>query len=145
MVEVAEDIVTVLRGAARERRIAIGVDCPEDLAFAGDREDLQEILGNLVEDAVAWARRRVDIVARAAGRMVVVTVSDDGPGIPEEGRARVLSRGARRDETADGTGLGLGIVADLVAPNAGASVGLPPGTGAVSPGSGPETRTHPPE
>lgn len=119
VVEVAEDIVTVLRGAAWERRISVGVDCPEELHFAGDREDLEEILGNLVENAIAWAHGRVEITAESEGGVMVLRVSDDGPGIPEESHAHVLARGARLDETTNGTGLGLGIVADLVALNAG--------------------------
>ncbi|SEL93038.1 Signal transduction histidine kinase [Roseivivax marinus] len=119
VVDVAEDIVTVLRGAARERHVSMGVDCPEELYFAGDREDLEEILGNIVENAVAWAHGRVDIAARAEGSTLVLSVSDDGPGIPEESHAHVLARGARLDETTSGTGLGLGIVADLVALNDG--------------------------
>lgn len=119
VVEVAEDIVTVLRGVARDRGVSIGVDCPEELHFAGDREDLEEILGNLVENAVAWAHGRVDITAEADGSAMVLKVSDDGPGIPEESHAHVLARGARLDETTNGSGLGLGIVADLVALNEG--------------------------
>lgn len=113
--DVAEDIATVLRDAARRRGVSIGLDCPEDLVFAGEREDLEEILGNLAENAVAWAAGRVDISAQAVeGERLRLDVCDDGPGIPAESHAHVLSRGGRLDEDVIGSGLGLGIVADLV-------------------------------
>ncbi len=119
VLDVAEDIALVLRGMARDRGIALGVDVPETLDFAGEREDLEEICGNLAENAVQWARHRVDLTAHQDDRDMILTVTDDGSGIPDTALAHVLERGGRLDESVAGTGLGLGIVADLVDLNGG--------------------------
>jgi len=77
-------------------------------------EDLDEILGNLLDNACKWAASRVEISASADTSRVSIFVDDDGPGIPEELREAVLRRGVRADEAAPGSGLGLAIVRDLV-------------------------------
>jgi signal transduction histidine kinase len=77
------------------------------------REDVDEMLGNLLDNACKWARSRVVISATAAGDAVVVTVEDDGAGLPPELRSAVLRRGVRADEASPGSGLGLAIVRDL--------------------------------
>lgn len=91
---------------------------PQDPVFAGEREDFEEIVGNLVENAVKWAKHRVrlSVTGRdsAEGRLIVLAVEDDGPGIPPEKAADAVKRGKRLDETKPGTGLGLAIVVDLV-------------------------------
>lgn len=89
-----------------------------DLKFRGEKQDLEEMLGNLVDNACKWARSQVWVNASAftdgEGRpFIVFDVSDDGPGLPPEKRAEVMKRGERLDETVPGTGLGLSIVADL--------------------------------
>ncbi|MEO7940455.1 MAG: ATP-binding protein [Burkholderiaceae bacterium] len=89
------------------------------LAFAGEEQDLQEMLGNPIDNACKWARSMVLVQARletdSSPAMLVVTVQDDGPGIAASARDAVLTRGTRIDETVPGSGLGLAIVADLVA------------------------------
>ncbi|AOW15117.1 histidine kinase [Hydrogenophaga crassostreae] len=88
-------------------------DTHADLAFAGEAQDLQEMLGNLLENAAQWARAAVQVhVERVADRLVI-QVEDDGPGIALAQRETALSRGGRLDERAPGSGLGLAIVADL--------------------------------
>lgn len=88
--------------------------------FGGEREDLEEIVGNLLENAMKWAKASVRVsVAPVAGQNASVTeftltIEDDGPGIPEEKAREAMKRGRRLDETKPGTGLGLAIVADLV-------------------------------
>ncbi|MGD9906637.1 MAG: ATP-binding protein [Vicinamibacterales bacterium] len=77
------------------------------------REDLDEMLGNLLDNACKWGRRQVRIAVEPRGPQVHVLVDDDGPGVPEGLRAEVLRRGVRADVAAPGTGLGLAIVADL--------------------------------
>jgi len=90
-----------------------------ELVFAGEEQDLQEMLGNLLDNACKWARAVVAVDARldrgTQSAMLVITVQDDGPGIAPEQRQAVLARGARVDETVPGSGLGLAIAADLVA------------------------------
>ncbi len=87
------------------------------LAFAGEEQDLQEMLGNLVDNACKWARAVVQVSVAAEssgdGSMLLICVQDDGPGISPERRQAVLARGVRMDESVPGSGLGLAIVVDL--------------------------------
>jgi signal transduction histidine kinase len=84
-------------------------------AFRGDRQDLEEMLGNLVDNACKWATARVRLSARpaAADGWLEIAVEDDGPGLPEDQRAAVFDRGRRLDTNVAGSGLGLAIVAEL--------------------------------
>jgi signal transduction histidine kinase len=79
----------------------------------GQREDLEEMLGNLLDNACKWAKSHVKIQSVQEHGAVVLTVDDDGPGLPTSIRDQVLQRGVRADEAAPGSGLGLAIVRDL--------------------------------
>lgn len=81
--------------------------------FAGEAQDLQEMLGNLLDNAGRWARHAVSVEAQQQGQRLLITIDDDGPGIAPERRAAALTRGVRLDESAPGSGLGLHIVAAL--------------------------------
>lgn len=89
-----------------------------EIVFAGEREDLEELLGNLLENAMKWAKSAVSVsVVPLVGKddhLFEISIDDDGPGIPEDRARDALKRGRRLDETKPGTGLGLAIVADLV-------------------------------
>ena len=88
---------------------------PDDLFFHGERQDLLEIAGNVMENACKWRTKRVWAKAEPVSpSQFRLTVEDDGPGLPEERKDEVLKRGARLDETAPGSGLGLSIVDELV-------------------------------
>jgi signal transduction histidine kinase len=94
--------------------VTIDWQAPDDLCFRGERQDLQELAGNVMENAGKWCRRHIRATARPAGPdWLILTVEDDGPGLPAERRGEVLKRGARLDETAPGSGLGLAIVDEL--------------------------------
>jgi len=102
------------------RGLAIDLDASEDAKFRGERQDLEEMMGNLVDNACKWAQSRVAIeifsqrLAAAGGRSVVrITVDDDGPGLSPSQREQVARRGRRLDETKPGSGLGLSIVIEL--------------------------------
>ncbi|MES2833432.1 MAG: ATP-binding protein [Pseudomonadota bacterium] len=112
--EVLDEMAVMLERVFEEKGVEIDWRAPDELAFRGERQDLQEILGNLMENACKWCVRRVRISAGPThlGQMVVV-VEDDGPGVPEDQRETMLQRGARLDESAPGSGLGLAIVDDL--------------------------------
>jgi len=110
---VSEDLVRTLKRIHRDREYAVTVDCPEGLDFRGERQDLEELLGNLLDNAFKWADGRIDLKVTADDDTVVISVEDDGPGLSEEERARVLKRGARLDESVPGSGLGLSIVEDI--------------------------------
>jgi signal transduction histidine kinase len=90
-------------------------DAPDDLFFLGERQDLMEMIGNLMENACKWRSSAVWVTAEeeGAGRLRLV-VEDDGPGLREDERVAVLKRGERLDESAPGSGLGLAIVDELV-------------------------------
>jgi signal transduction histidine kinase len=104
----------------RDRDIAIAVDVPEHARFRGEEQDLEEMIGNLVDNGCKWAQSRVAIEVVAdhptTGDMkprVRVIVDDDGPGLSPSEREQVATRGQRLDESKPGSGLGLSIVVEL--------------------------------
>jgi signal transduction histidine kinase len=96
-----------------DRSLSIIVGVAGSHAVRVEREDLDEMLGNLLENACKWTRTQVVVDSVETERDVAVTVDDDGPGLPAEMRQAVLNRGVRADERAPGSGLGLAIVRDL--------------------------------
>ena len=105
----------------RDRDIAIEVRLEQPVQFRGERQDLEEMVGNLVDNAYKWAQHEVliEVIAEPgaddAGRMLRIMVDDDGPGLSPTERGQVSRRGQRLDETKPGSGLGLSIVTDLAA------------------------------
>ena len=99
---------------------SVTVDVPNDLYVRTEQQDLEEILGNLLDNACKWAASRVHVHAEHDGNgMVAISIDDDGPGLSPEEREEAVKRGVRLDETAPGTGLGLSIVADIAGMNGG--------------------------
>ncbi|AEH89795.1 MULTISPECIES: ATP-binding protein [Mesorhizobium] len=113
----AQRMVRVLQKLNPQTSLSLTLPASE-IVFAGEREDLEELLGNLLENAMKWARSAVSVsVAPLVGKddhLFEISIDDDGPGIPEDRARDALKRGRRLDETKPGTGLGLAIVADLV-------------------------------
>jgi signal transduction histidine kinase len=100
----------------QHRGIAIDLDAPVPVRFRGERQDLEEMVGNLVDNACKWAQMRVsvEVVSDAGAQpMVLIIVDDDGPGLNPSQRDQVARRGRRLDETKPGSGLGLSIVLEL--------------------------------
>jgi signal transduction histidine kinase len=102
------------------RGIAIDVDAPDSARFRGEQQDLEEMVGNLVDNACKWAQSRVAVEAvsektdpRDDCRRLRIVVDDDGPGLSPQEREQVARRGRRLDETKPGSGLGLSIVVEL--------------------------------
>jgi len=92
----------------------------QDLRFLGERQDLEEMIGNLLDNAGKWAKSEVTVAVQAemesGGRTILhVTIDDDGPGLAPQFRTQATERGRRLDETKPGSGLGLSIVVDLAA------------------------------
>ena len=104
-------LVAAIAKIAPERRIEFEA---EPMRFEGERHDLEEVAGNLIENAAKWSRRLVLVALRAEGERIALTVEDDGPGLTEEAARDALKRGVRLDETTEGSGLGLSIVRDIV-------------------------------
>ncbi len=96
-----------------ERGLVFEQDPDAQGLFAGAREDLEEMLGNLLGNAGKWAAHTVQIRVRHEGNQLHIRVQDDGPGLPDTELQRVLERGVRLDQRASGSGLGLAIVADI--------------------------------
>jgi signal transduction histidine kinase len=95
--------------------VAIHLAVPADLTVAVERQDLDELLGNLLDNACKWSRGRVDLTASPHDGRAIIAIEDDGDGVGEALWETVLSRGVRADEAAPGSGLGLAIVRDLAA------------------------------
>lgn len=110
----AQNIAEVLGKIFADKNLTIEVAVDDSVIFPGHREDLEEILGNLMENACKWASCRVRVSASQAAEHVTLLVEDDGPGMSAEQAADASRRGKRFDEIAPGWGLGLSIVADLV-------------------------------
>lgn len=116
----AEEIVGGLEKVYAAKRVICEFEIDPAARFHGEPGDLQELMGNLLENAFKWARSRVlltvapvsGVANRRAG--LLLAVDDDGPGIAEEDVAHVLQRGVRGDERVQGHGIGLAIVQDLV-------------------------------
>jgi signal transduction histidine kinase len=111
--ESTEGLARALRRLYAERGLAIDVRVPADLSARVQREDLDEMIGNLLDNACKWGRARVGIFAHRSGSVVEVVIDDDGNGLASEMWEAVLQRGVRADEASPGSGLGLAIVRDL--------------------------------
>lgn len=96
-----------------DRGIAIDIDGDRTARFRGERQDLEEMLGNLIDNAAKYGGGRVFVEVRQESGKVSITVEDDGAGIPPESRDAIFGRGARLDTSKPGTGLGLAIVRDV--------------------------------
>jgi signal transduction histidine kinase len=103
---------TLPRMSDRDIEVEVAI-AAKPLWFAGEAQDLSELLGNLLDNACKWAARRVRVAAARAGDRLRVEIGDDGPGIAAEQRAVALERGGRLDERTPGSGLGLTIALDL--------------------------------
>ncbi|MFK3888408.1 sensor histidine kinase [Sphingomonas sp. NPDC079357] len=107
------DIAAVVERLHDGPPLTIVREVADDIAVAVDAQDLDELLGNLLDNAARHAGSLIVIAARRDGRSVALTIADDGPGIPAAARAQVLQPGTRLDERGDGHGFGLTIVAEL--------------------------------
>lgn len=111
--EAVAAMARVMRRLNEARGLVIETELEPGLAFAGDRQDFDEILGNLVDNACKWARARVVIAARVEAGMIALTVEDDGPGLEPGQCEAVLAPGVRLDESVPGAGLGLAMVREF--------------------------------
>ena len=122
----ATEVEPVLQALARtlqrmnvERKISISIEAQPNLRFRGEKQDLEEMVGNLMDNACKWATSQVRVQTYVAAAMpdevrtwLLVVVEDDGIGIPEENRQTALQRGRRLDESKPGSGLGLSIISE---------------------------------
>ncbi len=113
--EAVDDMQRTLARLFKDKNIHFETKIPPELTFRGERQDLDELLGNLMENACKWSNGVVHIHAEPSSKSTIdISVEDDGAGLPAQKRKAVLARGERLDESAPGSGLGLSIVNDLV-------------------------------
>lgn len=111
--EPIEGIARMLERLYRDKNISVEVDADPRAVFRGEKGDLDELVGNLLDNAAKWCKSRVEVKVTRSDDGVEVIVDDDGPGLLAENRAKALERGKRLDESEPGTGLGLSIVTEL--------------------------------
>lgn len=112
--DVLDELSRTLERIFHDKGVEIDWDADDDLYFLGERQDLLELAGNAMENAGKWCRSKVRVRAAATpGDRLRLSVEDDGPGLTAEERAAVVRRGARLDESAPGSGLGLSIIDEL--------------------------------
>jgi signal transduction histidine kinase len=110
-----EGLVRALRRLHADRGLTFTIEAPGGLEAACAPADLDEMLGNLLDNACTWARSQVSVLVEATAGRVAIHVDDDGPGLDAAMAARVTRRGVRADESVPGSGLGLAIVQDVAA------------------------------
>jgi signal transduction histidine kinase len=120
VVPTTERLHRAMARLGERRGITVHLDVADRVRFAGEQQDFEEIVGNLVDNALKWATSEVVIDVRplaaapGAPKQFQVSIDDDGPGLSEAARSEALSRGKRLDQSKPGSGLGLSIVAELV-------------------------------
>lgn len=119
--DIEESIVNIGRTIQRlykTRKLSLKVEIQPGLTFQGERQDFEEILGNLLDNAAKWAKSQIVVTAKRRSRTkapgeFTLSVEDDGPGVDRKQRPSLYKRGKRLDEGVPGTGLGLAIVRDI--------------------------------
>lgn len=114
LMPLVRSIVSMLRRGARGENIDFRIEIADDITAPFDRDDLAEILGNLLENAVRHARSVVRVRAALKVGAVEISIEDDGPGLAPQERTAMLARGVRLDTRGGGAGLGLAIVRDVI-------------------------------
>jgi two-component system sensor histidine kinase PhoQ len=97
------------------KHLKISLDGNDEAVFKGDQTDLMELCGNILDNACKAANSIVNVTVVENKEWLTVTIEDDGPGIPESERSTLLARGTRLDAYAEGQGIGMAIVSDLIA------------------------------
>ena len=112
--EELEKLTRTLKAIYREKALVFKLDISAKSYFPGERDDLVELMGNLLDNASKWAESEIRIKAHMDDHCLELVVEDDGPGIPPDARERLLNRGERLDESTTGHGLGMSIITEIV-------------------------------
>jgi signal transduction histidine kinase len=108
-----DNVVKILTAAYRQKELVVDIDIAPNVVCTIDRQDILELLGNLLENAYKWAAKRIKVTVEQNGD-TRITIEDDGPGRSADDMGKLLRRGARADEQVAGHGLGLAIVTEIV-------------------------------
>ena len=120
VIDVLDKLINTLKKVNPNRTVNVHTQIAPGAEFYGEKGDLMEVLGNLLENAFKWCDQNIDVLVKTLymeGRKrtgIVIEIGDDGPGIPADKRADLLQRGVRGDEQVKGHGIGLSIVTDIV-------------------------------
>lgn len=113
-----DEMSVMMEQIHQDKAIVIDWRCQDGLHFYGEKQDLMEIVGNVLENAAIWCQQKVKITATfdpdQSLSSLILLIEDDGPGLEEDRYDDVLKRGLRLDESRPGSGLGLSIVDELV-------------------------------
>jgi len=110
---VSDRLIRAMKTMHASRNLLIENRIEETECFCGDSRDLEEMIGNLIDNACKWARSRVELRGATRDNSVEIAIDDDGPGLDAQAREAVFARGARLDQTVPGSGLGLAITLDI--------------------------------
>ncbi len=120
VIDVLDKIINTLKKIHPNKNITVNTQIAPGAEFYGEKGDLMEVLGNLLENAFKWCDAQIDVLVKTLymeGRRrtgLIIEIADDGPGIPVNKRAELLKRGVRGDEKVKGHGIGLSIVTDII-------------------------------
>ncbi|WP_144395369.1 ATP-binding protein [Pleionea sediminis] len=113
-----EKILSALSKVYQDKQLELTLNCDDSVRFYGDEGDFMEMMGNLLDNACKWTSQRVLVDVSQSSKknsyVLDIRIADDGPGIPEDMREKVITRGGRLDEQTEGQGIGLSVVAELV-------------------------------
>lgn len=111
---VVEGLGRAMSKIYRDKNVRLTINIANDMKFSGEREDLEQVLGNLMDNACKWSKDEVSISVSGDKSTLIFDVEDNGPGLSNEQQKRAMKRGERLDEHTPGSGLGLSIVRDLM-------------------------------
>lgn len=111
---VTEKILNTLEKVYKDKKIDVQLNISSKIMIKIDQGDLYELLGNLLENAFKWCNKKVSVTAKQINEQTQITIEDDGPGINENEKKRILLRGQRADQNTPGHGLGLAMVNDIL-------------------------------
>ena len=109
-----DDLILVLSNIYRDKALSVRCEVEDRAGIRCDPDDVDEILGNLLDNAFKWASTAVTVTSTRTGGLVAITITDDGPGIAEDRINEAFQPGMRLDESVQGSGFGLGISKEIV-------------------------------
>lgn len=107
-------VLSAMHKIYQDKNVVVSVDTPEPVTFAGDENELMEILGNLLDNAFKYAERKIHVTARKLAGAINIRIEDDGPGFAQSEYQSIFKRGTRLDNRGLGQGIGLAVVVDMV-------------------------------